>query len=202
MKTRPLRARLREATALAILDATEQVLAQEGMASAPVQTIAEHAGVAVGTLYNHFTDRQGLIAALFARRREELFDAVDAAAKQHAGEAFEVQLEAFVRAVLAHFDARRDFLRVALENEHARPQVVTGEDGRKRPSMQQLQDRAERIVRIGLRDKRLREEGADLFAIALVSIVKGVLVARSQDKRPFADEAPRVVALFLNGAAR
>ena len=200
MKPQPLREKLREATAVAIVEAAEQVAAEQGVAGASVQAIAERAGTAVGTLYNHFPDKEGLFDALFSRRREELYAAIDASARKYAGEPFEVQLEGFVRSVFDHFDARRTFLRIALEAE--KPQIVKGDDGRRRPAMQQLQDRAERVVRIGLREKRLRPEGADMLSTVLVSLIRAVLVLRNLDDAHFGPETARVVSLFLNGAAK
>jgi AcrR family transcriptional regulator len=198
--TQPLREKLREATWSAIVDAAEYVAAEQGMAGASVQAIAERAGTAVGTIYNYFHDKDQLFDALFTRRKEELYSAIDAAAKRCAREPFERQLEAFVRSVFEYFDARRAFLRIAFEVE--KPQIVKGADGRKRPAAQQLQERAERVVRVGLREKRLREDAADLLATLLVSIVRGVLIARNLDDRPFLAETERVVSLFLGGAGK
>lgn len=201
MKVQPLRQKLREATADAIVVAAEKVIGQDGPA-ASLQTIAEQAGVAVGTIYNYFTDREGLLAEVFARRRGELYEAIDRAARALAQQPFEAQLAGFVQTVFEHFDARRDFLRIALESEKMKPAIEKGADGRKRPAMQQLMDRADRIIRIGLREKRLREEGADLFAVVLVSIIKGVLVERAAQEQPLAPQTERVLQLFLHGVAR
>jgi AcrR family transcriptional regulator len=200
MKAQPLREKLREATGAAIIDAAESVAAEEGVGGASIQAIAERAGTAVGTIYNHFRDKEELFAALFSRRREELYAAIDASAKRHAREAFPKQLEVFVRTVFEYFDGRRVFLRIAFENEQ--PQIVKGTDGRKRPAIQQLQDRAERVVRIGIRERRLRADSADLLAPLLVSLLRAVLVARNLDEKPFAPETERAVSLFLDGAAK
>jgi AcrR family transcriptional regulator len=202
MKTHPLRLKLREATWNAILEAAEQVAAEEGSSNANLQAIAERAGIAVGTIYNYFHDKHELFDALSARRREELYEAIDEAAKEHTRDAFAAQLNAFVGAVFAYFDGRRAFLRMALESESPRPIIVKGKDGQKHRAMQQLQERAERVVRLGVREKRLREESTDLLATILVSIVRGVLVARAQSDQPFSPETARVVSLFLDGAAK
>ncbi len=202
MKVQPLRVQLREATWRAILDAAEAVVAAEGASKASVQAIAERSGVAVGTIYNYFRDKDGLLEAIFARRREELYAEIDRVDKAHDREPFVQQLEAFVAAVFAHFDSRRTFLRLAVESEKVRPAVVKGKDGRKHPALQQLQECAERIVRIGLREKALRESDVPLLASVLVSIVKGVLVLRAHGEEHFASETQRVVSLFLRGAAK
>ena len=67
-----LRHRLREETVSAILEAAEHEFASDGLHAARMERIAARAGVAVGTLYNHFDDREALVLALVApaaRRR-------------------------------------------------------------------------------------------------------------------------------------
>src|SRR5439155_24293704 len=62
---RRLRDRLRDAAHEAILDAAEEAFARHGM-DAPMEAIASLAGVAVGTLYNHFDSRAALLEALMS----------------------------------------------------------------------------------------------------------------------------------------
>ena len=200
MKIQPLRVTLREATGNAILDAAEYVAARDGLSGVSLQAIAERAGVAVGTLYNYFEDKPGLFDALFTRRREELFAAIDAAAKEHRAEPFAAQLHAFVRVVFAYFDTRRNYLRISLEAE--RLQVVKGGPGKAGAAMQQLQQRAERVLGIGFREKQLREDGADLLATILVSIIRGVLMTRAAGEEDFAQETERAISIFLHGAGK
>jgi AcrR family transcriptional regulator len=200
MKVQPLRIQLREATWRAILEAAEAVAAESGASKASLQAIAERAGVAVGTIYNYFNDKEELLEALFARRREEFYAEIDRATKAHGDEPFVQQLEAYVGAVFQFFDARRAFLRLSLESE--RPAIVKGKGGRIQPAKQQLLDRAERIVRLGRREKMLRDEDVALLAAVLVSIMRGVLVHLVDSEEPFTAQTPRVVSLFLRGAAK
>ena len=53
----------------AILDAAEQLLARAGHA-ATIEAIADHAGLAKGTLYNHFADKDALLRRVAQRVRE------------------------------------------------------------------------------------------------------------------------------------
>jgi AcrR family transcriptional regulator len=62
--TPSLRARHAEVTRSAILDAARRLFAQQGYAATAVRPIAEHAGVAVQTLYSTFGSKQGLLLAL------------------------------------------------------------------------------------------------------------------------------------------
>ena len=198
MSIQPLRAKLREATGLAILEAAEQIAGEEGLPGTSLQAIAERAGVAVGTIYNYFPDKQELFAALFKRRRDELSVVIDETAQKHAKEPFAAQLEAFVNGVFTHFDRHRRYLRLALDSQP----VIREDDCNKRPAMQQLQERAERIVRVGVREKRLRDGDVELLATVLVSIVRAVLLMRAHRDEPFGPVTARVVSLFLDGAAK
>ena len=67
-----LRDRLREQTHVAILDAAEHIITEEGTPLARIDAIAQAAGVSVGTLYNHFADRDALVAAVILDRRRAL----------------------------------------------------------------------------------------------------------------------------------
>lgn len=62
-----LKARLREVRAELILDVTEEVLMEKGYQNALIDEIAARAGVAKGTLYQHFPSKEDLIFALFER---------------------------------------------------------------------------------------------------------------------------------------
>jgi AcrR family transcriptional regulator len=157
--------------------------------------------VAVGTIYNYFDDRDELVAEVFARRRTELLAALDAAARAARGSAsFDTQLHTFVRAVFTFFDARRSFLRIALDG-HGRAAVPRRDEGGQ-TSMEQVAARAERIIRVGLKENRLKSEGADLFAFFLVAAIRAVLIARLDSPRPFVEETERVIALFQHGTGR
>lgn len=53
-----------QATVDAILEATAQLLVEEGMARLSTNRIARRAGVSVGTLYQYFPDKNAIVAAL------------------------------------------------------------------------------------------------------------------------------------------
>lgn len=59
-----------------ILEVAEAVFASEGV-SVPIDTIAERAGVGVGTLYRHFPTKETLFEAIVMERIEDLAHAVE-----------------------------------------------------------------------------------------------------------------------------
>jgi len=196
-KVQSLRSRIKKATSDAILDAAEQVAAEAGL-SASLVAVAERAGVAVGTIYNHFRDRDELFRELFARRRNEIMSAVDDELKRVAGAPFQEQLTAFVSVVLQQFDHRRVFVRIALEADHCR--IAPDEPSRARAAMQQVQKRAARVIRAGMREGALRPGRESLYAAVLAGALRGILVAGIDDPRPFVADTEDVVRLFLHGA--
>ena len=56
-----------QATCDAILDATVQLLARDGLQRLTTGRVAERAGVSVGTLYQYYVDKSALIAAVRGR---------------------------------------------------------------------------------------------------------------------------------------
>lgn len=99
-KPQRLKERLREVTASAILDAAQEVLTQHGL-QAPMELIASRAGVAVGTLYNHFSDRKTLIEELLQLHREQLREDVLAAEEENADKPVREQFEAMLNAMMS-----------------------------------------------------------------------------------------------------
>ena len=201
MRKKPerLRARMKAAVHDAILEAAERTVAEDGVEAASLQAVARRAGIAVGTIYNHFEDRQELFTALFDARRAEMLAAVDASLKEHAREPAARQLTAFVESVLGHFERRRDFLRVAFATESLRMQMMRD----KRPMLVQLEERAARIIARGVREKVFRAEGAELYGPAFVGMMRGALLSRLLGEgHASKQEAVRLVELFLHGAAR
>src|SRR5271163_45641 len=56
-----------------ILEAAEAIFATEGLA-VPIDTVAERAGVGVGTLYRHFPTKEALFEAIVIERLLELLE--------------------------------------------------------------------------------------------------------------------------------
>ena len=60
-----------------ILDAAESIFATEGL-SVPIDTVADRAGVGVGTLYRHFPTKEALFEAIVTARLEFLLGMANA----------------------------------------------------------------------------------------------------------------------------
>jgi AcrR family transcriptional regulator len=199
----PLRERLKEETQRAILEAAEQVFGASGLSGARMDDIAARAGVSVGTLYNHFEDRDALLSTLIVSRREDLLRRLDDVLAAHDREPFEPQLEHFLRSVLEHFDSHKAFLAILLESEHARMQQPMGlRSTGPNTALVQLHRRVEELLVRGRIVQALRPEGAELFSSFLVGILKATLSRElyAPSGVPLANRAPALVLFFLHGA--
>ncbi len=89
-----------------ILQAAEEVFAANGL-SAPIDMVAEQAGVGVGTVYRHFPTKEALFEAIVLTGLQELVEAATAPADdQDAGEAF----FAFIRSFASKVSIKHDLI--------------------------------------------------------------------------------------------
>lgn len=72
-----LKAQWRQARAELILDEAEKLLVEKGYHETAIDEIAARAGVAKGTLYQHFASKEALIQALFERNAKPLEQAIE-----------------------------------------------------------------------------------------------------------------------------
>jgi AcrR family transcriptional regulator len=87
-----------------ILAAAEEIFATQGV-SVPIDTVAELAGVGVGTLYRHFPTKEALFEAIVMARLEEVLETVRTQSEApDAGEA----LFGFLRRFAILASAKRD----------------------------------------------------------------------------------------------
>ena len=200
-----MRERLREVVHDAILQAAEEEFSAEGLHTARMERIAARAGVAVGTLYNHFKDKEALLKALLTSRREELVQRLDAALKSAQGSGFRARLEAFLRALLEHFEAHRAYFAVVVQAEHARVAQMPTVIGSPSPTMREVITRAEQLVKAGVEQKVIRPEAAELLPAVLIGMVRSVLLLDlfyAPKSLPLQERAGVLAQLFLEGAER
>ena len=186
-----MRQTVRETVRVAILDAAEELIARHGLHSAALVQIARRAGVAVGTLYNYFTDRDALIRGLFESRRATLRPRLLAAISAGAELAFEPRLRRFVRDVFDAFEAHRSFLKVAIENEHLKPSGST--------TPQDLLAGARDIVAAGVREGAVAADKAELLPLMITGTIKSIAVHRLQTGGELTGDAATIVEILLAG---
>src|SRR5215210_6777084 len=95
-----------------IQEATMRVIARKGMSAATMQDIADEAGVAKGTLYLYFRDRDELVEKTFDTAINELMARLDAALGTDVP--FDRKIRDVMSAKLAFFSENREFFRLYL----------------------------------------------------------------------------------------
>jgi AcrR family transcriptional regulator len=207
--TRPPRRR-DEARALfrnAILDAAEAVFAERGFHGARIQDIAERARIAVGTVYNHFSDKDEVLSALLEERTDGLLAQVRAggASVSATARGFRARLEASVAGMLGYVEQHRAFFAIA--NEHG---LFAGAVAPSARSSARSIERMERfravfraIVEEGIASGDLEPLDADALARFLGGTMRAfVLSSLAESGRDVQEQAAMTIELFLHGAAK
>jgi AcrR family transcriptional regulator len=182
----------RTAARTALLEAAEDVAAARGIDATTIAAIADRAGVAVGTLYNYFSDRDQLLASLFKMRREQLLPRVQAAAREAQRLPFERRLRAFLAAALGIYEEHRKFLQVAVSADQHALKV----HDRKRTAMAAV---VEALTDILL---AVAPAQAEAHAQMIVGAMKALVLWRLERGEPFTDDADLLADTFLSGIAR
>jgi len=191
----PVRAKVREAVSEAILEAAEAVALENGLEAASAAAIAARAGVAVGTLYNYFPDRDGILAALFKARRAEIGPEIEAAAVAAAALPFEERLRAYVRRHLEVFDDHANFLKLAV----AADGEVAKLRSKDKTLMTQVLHHIEQIMKDGAARKLFPASRVPAYTRMLQGALKGLMLWRVSEGGSLAADADLVVDVFLRG---
>lgn len=197
-----LRTRIREATVNAILDAAEEVFSDAGLHAARMGVIAGKAGVSVGTLYNHFEDREALLGGLLAARRAQLVATIDAAVRTGTGRPLRERLRLIVLAFLQHCEEHRPFVHIVLQREIGRyHQTYPQAWSKKTDTMRDICECIEREMKRGVQDGTLRPEMADLATVFLMGMLRALVIRDVilQQGRGMAAEADRLLDAFFGG---
>lgn len=108
---------------LAILAATERLLARKSLADVTVADIMDEAGVARGTFYHYFGSKYSVVIALMGHVRDELFDSFSSDLDRGDPGAPETTLRASLDSVIALWASHRPVLRAVSENWQAVPEL-------------------------------------------------------------------------------
>jgi TetR/AcrR family fatty acid metabolism transcriptional regulator len=160
------------ATYEALLAAGDRLLAEQGPTSLTSTAVAAEAGVATGTFYTYFADKDALLAALFARRLDELAAVVDAELSAEAllDRGLRGALDAAVQAVVGGYRAHSAVIRAALGRVPDSPALRDVYWARHTAVLEGAQRFIERGARAGL----VRDGDSRALAQALLVVVQGL----------------------------
>jgi len=203
----PLRERLRQSTRDAILESAANAFNGGDVATARMEDIAAGAGIAVGTLYNYFRDRQALVSAVLQSRTQGLLDALDqvvlaaAAAPGGSSRRFAADLHRFVAVLTRHCDEHRALM-LGVIDEGLQHGIDATAMHRQHTVATQLMARAGRLLAHGVESGALRRAEPSLYAAMLLGMVRAVaMTTLVRGEAGLAGRADDIVGVFLGGAA-
>jgi AcrR family transcriptional regulator len=143
-----------------------------------METIAERAGVAVGTLYNHFKDRAAMLDALMEGRREALIERLDAVLESVDGRPFREQLQAYVAETFAHFGEHARFFHIVMQSEG-----LTASRKPRSPTLVALSRRLQTLIARGVASGEVRGEDEELLPVLLMGMVRAALLKSLESEK-------------------
>ncbi len=183
-----------------ILAAARRVIVERGVADASVERIAHEAGVAKGTIYLYFKNKETLLARTAEHSFRELMESSRQATQRARGSV--KKLEALVTDVFEHSADHRAFFQALAQRPGLGPE---GES----LLAHEIGERTERyvafiagIIERGTRAGELRDVDSRRAARFLVEMLRGAISARNRDPEPpnVEKEARAIVDFFLHGA--
>jgi AcrR family transcriptional regulator len=177
-------------------DAVVRVLSREGAPGLTMEKVAAEAGVAKGTLYLYYKDKQALLEAVkeesFRPMREELTAILDG------DDLPREKIRRFVSCHLGYFDEHRGFFKVLLWDRNLSGTYLSRRQGTfYRSTVQKIA----RILEEGVRDGAFRPvDGVKVAAMLIESDI--VMIAQrlqEEPRAPLKEDAQMVLDVLMNG---
>jgi AcrR family transcriptional regulator len=184
-----------------IQEAAMRVIARKGMSAATMQEIAQEAGVAKGTIYLYFRDRDELVERTFETAIGQLHERVDAALALDLP--LEEKLRAIVRAQMAFFRENAEFFRLYITLRM--PEGNAHQQRRqKRACAPQYQTRVRAFAEVlaeGMKRGEVRKMDPHRLALFLIEGTTAITFERLTENAPPPEEEDidMVVGIALDG---
>ena len=191
-----LRDKLKESTRGAIMDAAIALLIDDE-AEVRMETIAERAGVAIGTLYNYFANRQDLIDTIIEKRRLIAESYIRQALDRTAELPVQERLAALFQTLVNFLARHRTVTHHSLQLKESSP----GNNGRK-SLLNILDDHILEVLRAALQRQELRPEYQDIYPIVISGYLRAIFAGAAQEQQVQSGFAAQLAELFLAGAGK
>ncbi len=198
-----LRERFRDQARAELIEAALRVFQRDGVREARIDVIAAEAGVSVGTVYNLFGDREGLVAQAMDRGRAEVFARVRAYLDATEDRPFEERLHTVVHTLIDTMRAHWQMLRVISDDRN--PAGCAGSPTHPPPGVvRDVHALMSRIVRHGIDTGALAVSDSHVATSMLMGAIRtsidvDLLLGLNA---PSADRADTIIHMFLHGTAR
>ena len=180
----------------AIQDAVIRLICREGLKSVTMERVAQETGIAKGTVYLHYHDKQELLDAVKESALTPMMTAVDEVFRAEG--APEQKLRSLVSRYFAYFDEHRDLFRVLIyEREVIRVQGSRYQSDRYRHMVQE----AARVINDGIRSGVFRQVDAHNVAAMFIESMYALMNQRlrSDKPAPVEQDANLIGDLFIHG---
>jgi len=177
-----------------IQEAVVRLMCREGLKSVTMERVAQEVGIAKGTVYLHYADKQELLEAVkesaiapLMARIEEIF---------HGDGTAEKKLRACALRYLSYFDEHRDLFRILLFERE-----VTRAKGSRSDRYRRLVHETSRVIADGIRAGAFRDVDPPNVAAMFVDSEYAVMNQRLLNEKPapVEDDAELIAGVFLQG---
>ncbi len=181
-----------------ILEAARRLLVERDFQDIVLDDVAKKAGVAKGTLFLHFKNKEELFSAAFSDLAESL--GLELAALAKTGLKGKEMLGAAAKVVLNYFDRNRDF--VGLGGSGRMPNCGARSRGKLKEKYLANQELLLRVIAAASGDDGRSLSDREFAASAFIGLCRSAALHRIIDGREgaFERESDRVVLFFLEGS--
>ena len=158
--------------------------------------IAAQAGLAVGTLYNHFRDREALLNTLRNEHLTRLLSELDTTLATCADQPFAQQLRSILTIYFTSFEHKRPLIEAMLQSNDScqvalRPVIVNA-----------IYDRFEILAKRGLAEAALDTRLAKLLPTLLLGVARTIVLSPLITNGPkmHQTDIELLATFFMNGA--
>ena len=202
-KRSPLRQRFREQACAEILAAARRVFMREGVEDSRIDVVAAEAGVSVGTIYNLYGDRSGLVAAVMERGRDDFVAKVGTYMVGSVSEPFHPRLHGMVHMLVAHLRLHWPMFKLVAQREGACAQ--RGPSTQAPPTLiRTMHAHVSGMLRQGIEEGALAPIDVHVATCALLGAIRNTIdvdLALGLDA-PTEARADGIIKLFLEGAGQ
>jgi AcrR family transcriptional regulator len=184
-----------------IQDAALRVIARKGMSAATMQEIADEAGVAKGTLYLYFRDRDELVEKTFDGAIKQLHSKVDAALARDMP--FDEKLRTVIAAKMEFFRENAEFFRLylSLRMPEGSPQQQRRQKKHCHPEYQSRIDAFAVMLETAMERGEIRRVDAKRLALFIIEGSTAIVLQRINEGEPPPEEhdVDLIVETILDG---
>ena len=182
-----------------IQEAVIRLMCREGLKSVTMDRVAQEVGIAKGTVYLHYRDKQELLEEV----KESALAPITAKIEEtlRGDEAADRKLRAYSIRYLSYFDEHRDLFRILLyEREVTRVQGSRFQSERYRQTMTDVV----RVIRDGIESGAFRDVDPHIAAAMFIESNLAVVNQRllTEKPAPVEDDAALIADVFINGLRR